>query len=175
VGEGSRRSSFHSTLNSLIGMLDHEILTGGSPALREARRHGEEYLFQRGLMRSLGTGKVHAPWATYFAYPYRWFYSVLRAADYFREASLHDDRRPDDRMAAAIELIHAARVADGTWHQQLVHDGRTWFDVDSGPGEASQWPTFHALRVLAWWDVQPSALRAAGQEDVPIDRPIPQR
>lgn len=152
--EGSRRSSFHSTLNSLIGILDHETRTGGSPALREARHHGEEYLLERALMQSLSTGEVHAPWATHFAYPYRWFYSVLRATDYFRSASLHDGHRPDDRLAEAVEHIRAALDADGTWHQQLRHEGRTWFEVDGGPGEPSRWLTFHALRVLIWWDAQ---------------------
>lgn len=150
--EGSQRSSFHSTLNSLTGILEHEILTGGSPALREARHHAEEYLLRRSLMRRLSTGEVHAPWATHFAYPYRWFYSVLRAADYFRAAARHDRRRPDERMAEAVDLIRCARDTDGTWHQQLRHQGRTWFDVDSGPGEPSRWLTFHALRVLQWWD-----------------------
>jgi len=59
--QGSRRSSFHSTLNSLVGILDHEIRSGGAPALRQARRDGEQYLLQRGLMRRLSTGEVHAP------------------------------------------------------------------------------------------------------------------
>lgn len=116
-------------------------------------------------MRRLSTGEVHAPWATYFAYPYRWFYSVLRAADYFRTASLHDCRRPDDRMAEALELIRAARDADGTWHQQLRHEGRIWFDVDNSPGEPSRWLAFHALRVLTWWDGEVLSHRAASQED----------
>jgi hypothetical protein len=80
---------------------------------------------------------------------------VLRAADHFRTAALHDGRRPDDRLADAVDLIRAARDADGTWHQQLRHEGRTWSDVDSGPGEASRWLTFHALRVLTWWDTEP--------------------
>ena len=150
--EGAQRSSFHSTLNSLVGILDHEVRTGGSPALREARHRAEEYLLQRNLMRRLSTGEVHTPWATHFAYPYRWFYSVLRAADYFRAAALFEGRRPDDRMAEAVELIRSARDVDGTWHQQLRHEGRTWVDVDSGPGEASKWLTFHAVRVLEWWD-----------------------
>ena len=160
--EGSRRSSFHSTLNSLVGILDHEVRTGGSPALRQARHSGEEHLLQRGLMRRLSTGEVHEPWATHFAHPYRWYYSVLRAADYFRTASLHDGRRPDDRMADAVELIRSARNADGTWHQQLRHEGRTWFDVDSGPGEPSRWLTFHALRVLRWWDAEVPSRRTSG-------------
>lgn len=165
--EGSQRSSFHSTLNSLTGLLDHEIRTGGSPALWRARHDGQEYLLQRGLMRRLSTSEVHAPWATHFAYPYRWFYSVLRAADYFRDASLHDGQRPDDRMSDAIELIRDAREVDGTWHQQLQHEGRTWFDVDSNPGEASRWLTFHALRVLSWWESGQLAAHAARKKTEP--------
>ena len=148
--DGSRRSSFHSTLNAVVGLLDHEVRTGGSPALREARHAGEEHLLERGLLRRLSTGEVHGPWATHFAYPYRWYYSVLRAADHVRAASLHDGRPPDERVADAVALVRAARDADGTWHQQLRHEGRTWFEVDGGPGEPSRWLTFHALRVLAW-------------------------
>lgn len=79
---------------------------------------------------------------------------MLRATDYFRSTSLHDDHRPDDRLAEAVGHIRAAKAADGTWHQQLRHEGRAWFEVDSGPGESSRWLTFHALRVLTWWDAQ---------------------
>jgi hypothetical protein len=152
--EGSERSSFHSTLNSLHGILDYEIRTGGSPPLRSARQEAEEYLLQRGLMRRLSTGETHEPWATHFAYPYRWYYSVLRAADYCRAAALHDGRGPDERMTEAVELVRAARNADGTWHHQLRHEGRVWFHVDAGPGQPSRWMTFHALRLLGWWDGQ---------------------
>ena len=53
-----------------------------------------------------------------FAYPYRWFYNVLNAAEYFRQASLRDGATPDPRMADAIELIRAARQPDGT-HQVI--------------------------------------------------------
>jgi hypothetical protein len=27
-----------------------------------------------------------------------------------------------------------------------------WFEVDVPPGQPSKWLTFHAARVLAWWD-----------------------
>jgi hypothetical protein len=27
-----------------------------------------------------------------------------------------------------------------------------WFEVDVPAGESSPWLTFHALRVLRWWD-----------------------
>ena len=78
--EGSTRSSFHSTLNSLRGLLYYEVETGGSAALRAARHTGEEYLLQRRLLDRLSTGDIVGPWATRFAYPFRWVYSALNAA-----------------------------------------------------------------------------------------------
>ncbi|EMD25107.1 hypothetical protein [Amycolatopsis azurea] len=149
---GSRRSSVHSTLNSLKGLLLFEAATGGTSASRAARRKGEEYLLERGLFRRLSTGAVIAPWIAVFAYPFRWFYDVLNAADYFREASLHDGTAPDPRMAEAVELIRAARQPDGTWLQAHRHAGRVWFEVDVGAGEPSKWLTLYGTRVLNWWD-----------------------
>jgi hypothetical protein len=150
--EGSVHSSFHSTLNSLKGLLAWEQATVGTDATRSARRAGEEYLLERGLFRRLSTGEPVAPWATHFAYPFRWFYSVLNAADYFRSASLHDGTEPDRRMADAVEVIRSARQVDGTWLQERRHPGRVWFEVDVDAGEPSKWLTFHATRVLQWWD-----------------------
>ncbi|WP_374202972.1 squalene cyclase [Saccharothrix sp. S26] len=152
--EGSTRSSFHSTLNSLKGLLDHEAATGGTDETRAARRGGEEYLLERGLFRRLSTGEPVAPWVTRFAYPFRWFYSVLNAADYFRRASLLDGTPPDPRMADAIELIRDQRQPDGTWLQARRHPGRVWFEVDAPAGEPSKWLTLHATRVLDWWDAR---------------------
>lgn len=54
--EGSTRSSFHSTLNSLNGLLYYEKATGGNDQLRAARRASEEYLLERRLMRLAGRG-----------------------------------------------------------------------------------------------------------------------
>jgi hypothetical protein len=150
--EGSTRSSFHSTLNALKGMLYYEAATGGSDALRAARRSGEEYLLQRRLLRNLSTAELVGPWATQFAYPFRWSYNVLKAADYFRAAALHDGTAPDPRLVDAIEVIRAARSSDGTWLQDRRHPGRVWFEVDVPPGEPSKWLTFYGTRVLAWWD-----------------------
>ncbi|MFI6306230.1 squalene cyclase [Amycolatopsis thailandensis] len=149
---GSKRSSVHSTLNSLKGLLSFEAATGGTSASRAARRTGEEYLLERGLFRRLSTGAVIAPWIAVFAYPFRWFYDVLNAADYFREASLHDGTAPDPRMAEAVELIRSARQPDGTWLQAHRHAGRVWFEVDVAAGEPSKWLTLYGTRVLNWWD-----------------------
>ncbi|WP_410646107.1 squalene cyclase [Amycolatopsis sp. cmx-4-54] len=149
---GSRRSSVHSTLNSLKGLLAFETATGGTPASRAARRSGEEYLLERGLFRRLSTGSEIAPWITVFAYPFRWFYDVLNAADYFREASLRDGTPPDPRMAEAVERIRAARQPDGTWLQAHRHAGQVWFEVGVAAGEPSKWLTLYGSRVLNWWD-----------------------
>ncbi|ABK02323.1 conserved hypothetical protein [Arthrobacter sp. FB24] len=155
--DGSTRSSFHSTLNSLKGLLYYEAATGGSDGLRAARRAGEEYLLQRRLLRTLSTGELVGPWVTHFSYPFRSFYSALNAADYFRAATLYDaalpdGARPDPRLADAIGVIRAARRPDGTWLQERRHAGRVWFEVDVAPGEPSKWLTFFGTRVLAWWD-----------------------
>jgi hypothetical protein len=139
--------------------LSYEAATGGTEPLRAARRAGEEYLLERRLLRTLSTGEPVGHWATRFVYPFRWFYSVLNAADYFRAVSLHDDTPPDPRLADAIEVIRAARRPDGTWLQERRHPGRVWFEVDVPADEPSPWLTFYGTRVLAWWDgAQPAPM-----------------
>jgi len=150
--DGSTRSSFHSTLNSLEGLLYYEAATGGCDAERAARRTGEEYLLERRLLRTLSTGELVGPWVTCFAYPFRWFYSALKAANYFRTAALHDGAAPDPRIGDAIEVIRGARQSDGTWVQDRRHPGQVWFEVDVPPGAPSKWLTLYGTRVLAWWD-----------------------
>jgi hypothetical protein len=150
--EGSTRSSFHSTLNSLKGLLAYDTATGGTEATHASRCSGAEYLLARGLFRRLSTGEPVGSWVDSFTYPCRWVYSVLNAADYFREASLLDGVPPDPRMAQAIEIIRSARQPDGTWLQASRHPGRVWFEVDAPVGEPSKWLTLSAMRVLAWWD-----------------------
>jgi hypothetical protein len=150
--EGSTRSSFHSTLNSLKGLLAYDAATGGTDATHAARRSGEEYLLRRSLFRRLSTGQQVGPWVDRFAYPFRWVYNVLNAAEYFRRASLLGGARPDPRMTESIELIRAARQPDGTWLQAGRHPGREWFEVDAPAGQPSKWLTLCGTRVLAWWD-----------------------
>jgi len=150
--EGSTVGSFHSTLNSLKGLLAWESSSSGDERTREARRKGEEYLLRRDLFRRLSTGEPVGPWVGAFVYPWRHRYSVLNAADYFRRASLFDGTVPDPRIAEAIEMIRDQRQPDGTWLQSKPLAGRVWFDVDVPEGEPSKWLTFFAVRVLQWWD-----------------------
>ncbi len=154
--EGARVGSFHSTLNSLKGLLAYDVATGGSAATRAARRAGEEYLLSRSLCRRLSTGEIVASWVDDFTYPFRHRYSVLNAAEYFRQAPLVDGPEHDPRMVEGIELIRSARRPDGTWIQGKPLAGRTWFEVDVPEGEPSKWLTLFAARVLGWWDVADS-------------------
>jgi hypothetical protein len=84
----------------------------------------------------------------------RWRYSVLNAAEYFREASLLDGTPPDPRMSEAIDIIRDQRQTNGTWLQGEPLKGRTWFETDVAAGEPSKWLTLSGSRVLEWWDSQ---------------------
>jgi hypothetical protein len=145
---GSVRSSFDTTIDVLDGLLEFERATGGSAAVTEARRSGEEYLLERGLFRRRSTGEVVRPEYLDFAFPYYWRYDVLRALDYFRRAS----REPDPRMAEAVGLVRSKRQPDGRWLLDRIHPGRVHFALEDGVGEPSRWNTLRALRVLRWWE-----------------------
>lgn len=149
--EGSTRSSFHSTLNSLIGLLDFEKAVGRHPAITAARQRGEEYLLERRLLYKLSTAEVVGVWATQFTYPARWRYSTLRAVSYFRDASAFDEKDPDPRLGDAIMSVRAGANERGRWLNQRVEKGSVWFDVDAPLGQESKWVTFYALRALNWW------------------------
>jgi hypothetical protein len=145
---GSVRSSFDTTINVLDGLLEFEFATGGSAAVRQARRGGEEYLLERGLFRRMSTGEVVN--ATYldFAFPYYWHYDVLRALDYFRRSGAE----PDSRMAEAVAIVRSKREPDGRWSLGRIHPGRVHFALEGGVGAPSRWNTLRALRVLDWWE-----------------------
>ncbi len=149
---GSTRSSFHSTLNALTGLLAHETYVAPTDRLRASRLAGQEYLLERRLMRRRGTGDVVGPWVTCLEHPFRWRYSVLRALEHFRAASLADGVPPDPRLADAVEVVRAARTTDGRWLQQRRDPGLVWFHEDVPEGDPSPWLTLSAQRVLDWWE-----------------------
>lgn len=150
--EGSTRSSFHSTLNSIKGILWYEQWTGGHDALRDSRQRAQEYLLERRLLYRASTGERVGEWVEYLAYPLRWVYTALNVLDHLRAASLYDGVAPDPRAADAVEIVRAARQPDGRWLQGRRYRGQVWFDVDVPVGDPSPWLTFLATRVLDWWD-----------------------
>lgn len=150
--DGSTASSFHSTLNALIGLLDYQVRTGDAARVAQARAAGEEYLLKRDLFRRLSTGEPFYSRVFSLAHPRRAYFHVLAAADYFREAALAEGTAPDPRMTEAIENIRSQRQEDGSWLQGHRLDGEVWLHIDAPTGEPSKWVTFQATRVLDWWD-----------------------
>ena len=147
----STRSSFHSTLNALRGMLAYERITGDT-SLCDARHGGEEYLLERRLMYRATTGELVGGFVTELVFPNRHRYNALAALDHFRDAALVDGTPPDPRLTDAVAVVLAARQPDGRWLQGNRLPGRTWFDVDVPQGEPSKWLTLIGPRVLDWWD-----------------------
>ena len=111
----SKRSSFHSTICVLEGLLEYEKAKGATTAITGARLRGQEYLLERSMFKSLSTGRVidadrktgdRSRW-TEFSFPTRWHYDVLRGLDYLRIAGV----KPDERVAEAIDLVEKKRDA----------------------------------------------------------------
>jgi hypothetical protein len=144
---GSTRSSFHTTICVLEGLLEHERATGGTPESRKARHRGEEYLLERGLLRQKSTGELISRDWLKFSYPTRWFFDVLRGLDYFRAAG----GASDQRLEEAIEVVKSKEQPDGRWLLENTHPGSVHFAMEDGDGQPSRWNTLRALRVLPWY------------------------
>jgi len=151
----SVRSSFHTTICVLEGLLEYERAVGSAPDVAAARRRGEEYLLVRGLFRRRSTGEVANPEFLEFAFPPRYHYDVLRALDYFRNAG----GQPDARMRDAVRLIEDKKQANGRWSLDRAYEEALAFSLGEAAEEPSRWNTLRALRVLRWY--KQSGLQAA--------------
>ncbi len=141
----SVRSSFHSTICVLEGLLEYERAHGATPAVTAARARGEAYLLERRLLRSRSSGKmINRDW-TRFSFPPGYHYDVLRGLDYLRSAGVE----PDARVAEAVELVEKNRRSDGRWLSH-PHADVLDFDLAERADEPSRWNTLRALRVLNW-------------------------
>jgi hypothetical protein len=144
----SVRSSFHTTICVLEGLLEYERAIGSAPEIAAARRRGEEYLLQRRLFRRLSTGDVANAEFLELAFPPRYHYDILRALDYFRAAGVE----PDARMSEAVKLIRSKQQADGRWLLDRAYDEGLALPFGEAAGELSRWNTLRALRVLRWYE-----------------------
>jgi len=142
----SVRSSFHTTICVLEGLLEYERAVGSAPEITAARRRGEEYLLKRALFRRLSTGEVAHPAFLKFAYPPRYHYDILRALDNLSAAGV----QPDVRVGDAVHIVESRRQADGRWLLDDAHDEALAFPFGESVGEPSRWNTLRALRVLRW-------------------------
>jgi hypothetical protein len=142
----SRRSSFHTTICVLEGLLDYQRAGRKSAALSKARKKAESYLLERRLLRGLRTGEIIDKRWLRFAYPTFWHYDVLRALDYFRNAG----HKPDARFTEAIETVIARRHQNGRWPLNLLHPEYVPIEMETEIAHASRWNSLRALRVLRW-------------------------
>jgi len=144
----STRSSFHTTICVLEGLLAFERAVGPAPKVTSARRKGEEYLLNRVLYRRLSNGEIVDSRFLEFAFPPRYHYDVLRALDYFRATgSLRDAR-----MADAVRVIRSKQQPDGRWRLDAKYDESLAVALDEAVHEPSRWNTLRALRVLRWYE-----------------------
>ncbi len=143
----SRRSSFHTTICVLEGLLEYERAGRKSLAFIKARKRAENYLLERRMFRSLRTGEVVDKRWLRFSFPAFWHYDVLRGLDYLRTAGI----KPDGRVSDAIETVTERRHQNGRWPLNLLHPEHIPLEMETGVGRASRWNTLRALRVLRWY------------------------
>jgi hypothetical protein len=144
----SRRSSFHTTICVLEGLLEYQRAGRKSPAVTKARKRAENYLLERRMFRSLRTGQVIDQRWLRFAYPPFWHYDVLRGLDYLRNAGI----KPDRRVREAIGIVIARRHQNGRWPLNLLHPEHIPIKMETSVASASRWNSLRALRVLRWYN-----------------------
>ncbi|MBV9622982.1 MAG: hypothetical protein JOZ14_03280 [Acidobacteria bacterium] len=144
----SRRSSFHTTICVLEGLLAYERAGRKSAAITKARHKGENYLLKRRMFRSLRTGEVIDKRWLRFSFPTFWHYDVLRGLDYLRNAGI----KPDRRVSEAIEIVIERRHQNGRWPLNVLYDEHIPLEMETTIGSASRWNTLRALRVLRWYN-----------------------
>ena len=144
---GSVRSSFHTTICVLEGLLAFEQAFGATSAVTGARGRGQEYLLERRLLRRLSTGEIIEPAWTQFAFPVLWHYDVLRALDYLRAAGV----RPDARVEEAVATVLERRQDAGRWLLDVRHRNTLHEELAGTVGAPNRWITLRALRVLDWY------------------------
>jgi hypothetical protein len=146
----SNRSSFHSTICVLEGLVGYEKARGATAGVTAARAKAQDYFLERRMLRSLTSGAVIDRRWTRFSFPTVWHYDVLRGLDALRKAGL----TPDERLAEAVELVKQRRHQNGRWPLGALHPDRTRIplELETGVGKASRWNTLRALRVLDWYE-----------------------
>jgi hypothetical protein len=153
---GSTRGSFHTTINVLEGLLEHQRATGGSAEVTAALARGQEYLLERRMLRRLSSGELINTAFTAFSFPTGYHYDALRGLEHLRAAGV----TPDARMAEAIDLVRSKRDAEGRLALENPHKTEFVrarlrdldFGMDEGEGRPSHWNTLRAMRVLDWYE-----------------------
>ena len=145
---GSVRSSFHTTICVLEGLLAFEQAFGATPAVTDARKRAQEYLLERRLLRRLSTGEIidrrpgrssrflRSGTTTCSAR------SITCAPPACRP--MRESRRPSRSCASAAKTTGAGCSTCDT----RIPSTRNW---PAPVGAPNRWITLRALRVLDWY------------------------
>ena len=144
-GKGAVHSSMHTTISVLEGFF--EFLKNGyrykAQEIKNAMNSSIEFLLTHQLFKSDKTGQVIHPNFLKFCYPFRWYYDILRALDFFQNANVPFDHRMD----AALDVLISKKTNDGVWKLASPHPGQVHLNMEKA-GQPSRWNTLRALRVL---------------------------
>ena len=143
----STRSSFHSTICVLEGLLEYKKARGGATAVTDARIRRQDYLLDRRMLRSLTSGEVIDRRWLRFSFPTIWHYDALRGLDYLRSAGVV----PDERVEEAVRVVEERQHQNGLWPMNHLHPSRVSLGMETAVGRASRWNTLRGLRVLDWY------------------------
>src|SRR5262245_46756349 len=127
---GSVRSSFHTTICVLEGLLAHEEAFGATSAVTDARRRAHQYLLERRLLRRLSASEIIVSTWNQFAFPPLWHYDVLRALDYLRAAGVPADARLEE----AVSFVRERRQVDGRWTLDILHKNTLYEEMAGAVG-----------------------------------------
>ena len=144
---GSVRSSFHTTICVLEGLLAFEAAFGATSTVTDARWRAQDYLLERRLLRRLSTGEIIDPLWTQFAFPPLWHYDLLRALDYLRAAGV----KPEAQVEEAVATVFERRQDSGRWLLDVRHRDTLHQELAGTVGEPNRWNTLRARRVLDWY------------------------
>ena len=146
---GAKHSSLHSTISVLEGLVEFQRADYNyrKDDILLAIKSAEEFMLIHRLFHSDRTGKIIQNNFLKLAYPCRWKYDILRAFDHFQKTN----RKWDDRMADALEMILKKRNKNETWNMQAAHPGEVHFVMEEA-GKPGKWNTLRALRVLKYYE-----------------------
>lgn len=149
--KGAVHSSLHSTISVLEGMREYirNNYTYRIEDIMNAEREGQEFILSHRLYRSDKTGRIIKESFLRFPYPYRWYYDILRALDYFRIAGSEFDIRMND----AIETVRDKKDENYKWKLNAKYPGKEHLSMEK-PGNTSRWNTLRAWRVLKWFNCE---------------------
>ena len=146
---GSKRSSFHSTICVLEGLLEYEKARGATAAVTEARARGEEYLLERRMFGRLSSGEVIDRRWTRFSFPPCGTTTCCAGSTICAAPASSRTSASPRRWRWWSSGAHQ----NGRWPLDGIHrrSAGAWLRHGNRGRRASRWNTLRALRVLDWY------------------------